>query len=136
MFLPLKLGYSFISDCYKGLTLKRLFSIKKSFLTENLIIFITPSDQSQSTALWYISFSLFILLCFYSNHVLVLIVSGPAFNIFLRLCDFQLGPFVVNKYTAPGVNCTHNFYTKLYIFIIFHVYLEKEVNSIKPIHFF
>ncbi|XP_026879247.2 major facilitator superfamily domain-containing protein 8 [Electrophorus electricus] len=31
------------------------------------------------------------------------LLIGPAFNIFLRLCDFQLGPFVVNKYTAPGV---------------------------------
>lgn len=29
---------------------------------------------------------------------------GPAFNIFLRLCNFQLGPFVVNKYTSPGVS--------------------------------
>lgn len=29
--------------------------------------------------------------------------TGPAFNIFLRLCDFHLGPFVINKYTAPGV---------------------------------
>lgn len=29
--------------------------------------------------------------------------AGPGFNIFLRLCDFQLGPFVLNKYTAPGV---------------------------------
>uniref|UniRef100_A0A3P9NI78 Major facilitator superfamily domain containing 8-like 2 n=1 Tax=Poecilia reticulata TaxID=8081 RepID=A0A3P9NI78_POERE len=26
----------------------------------------------------------------------------PAFNLFLRLCDFKLGPFVVNKYTSPG----------------------------------
>lgn len=32
-----------------------------------------------------------------------LLFVGPAFNIFLRLCDFQLGPFIVNKYTAPGV---------------------------------
>lgn len=29
--------------------------------------------------------------------------TGPAFNLFLRLCDFKLGPFVVNKYTSPGV---------------------------------
>lgn len=28
---------------------------------------------------------------------------GPAFNLFLRLCDFKLGPFAVNKYTSPGV---------------------------------
>ncbi|KAK2835407.1 hypothetical protein Q5P01_015891 [Channa striata] len=31
------------------------------------------------------------------------LLIGPAFNIFLRLCDFTLGPFVVNKYTAPGL---------------------------------
>lgn len=28
---------------------------------------------------------------------------GPAFNLFLRLCDFRLGPLVVNKFTSPGV---------------------------------
>ncbi|XP_048846052.1 uncharacterized protein LOC125717116 [Brienomyrus brachyistius] len=31
------------------------------------------------------------------------LLIGPAFNIFLRLCDFQLGPFIVNKYTSPGL---------------------------------
>ncbi|XP_056600293.1 major facilitator superfamily domain-containing protein 8 [Triplophysa dalaica] len=31
------------------------------------------------------------------------LLIGPAFNIFLRLCDFKLGPFVVNKYTSPGL---------------------------------
>ncbi|XP_061681739.1 uncharacterized protein mfsd8l1 [Syngnathoides biaculeatus] len=31
------------------------------------------------------------------------LVIGPAFNIFLRLFDFRLGPFVVNAYTAPGL---------------------------------
>ncbi|XP_036410736.1 major facilitator superfamily domain-containing protein 8-like [Megalops cyprinoides] len=31
------------------------------------------------------------------------LLIGPAFNLFLRLCDFQLGPFVVNKYTSPGL---------------------------------
>ncbi|CAB1444083.1 unnamed protein product [Pleuronectes platessa] len=31
------------------------------------------------------------------------LLVGPAFNLFLRLCDFKLGPFVVNKYTAPGI---------------------------------
>lgn len=31
---------------------------------------------------------------------------GPAFNLFLRLCDFKLGPFVVNKYTSPGVRAS------------------------------
>ncbi|KAL1023359.1 hypothetical protein UPYG_G00039710 [Umbra pygmaea] len=31
------------------------------------------------------------------------LLIGPGFNVFLRLCDFRLGPFVVNKYTAPGL---------------------------------
>lgn len=31
------------------------------------------------------------------------LLIGPAFNIFLRLCDFHMGPFVVNKYTSPGL---------------------------------
>uniref|UniRef100_A0A3P9AP70 Major facilitator superfamily (MFS) profile domain-containing protein n=1 Tax=Esox lucius TaxID=8010 RepID=A0A3P9AP70_ESOLU len=31
------------------------------------------------------------------------LLIGPAFNLFLRLCDFRLGPFVVDKYTAPGI---------------------------------
>ncbi|KAL4608172.1 SPX domain-containing membrane protein At4g11810-like [Arapaima gigas] len=31
------------------------------------------------------------------------LLIGPAFNIFLRTCDFQLGPFLVNKYTSPGL---------------------------------
>ncbi|XP_068174891.1 major facilitator superfamily domain-containing protein 8 [Antennarius striatus] len=31
------------------------------------------------------------------------LLIGPAFNLFLRLCDFHLGPFVVNKYTGPGL---------------------------------
>ncbi|KAG7277424.1 hypothetical protein CRUP_033379 [Coryphaenoides rupestris] len=30
------------------------------------------------------------------------LLIGPAFNMFLRLCDFKLGPFVVDKYTSPG----------------------------------
>ncbi|KAM3865747.1 major facilitator superfamily domain-containing protein 8 [Diretmus argenteus] len=31
------------------------------------------------------------------------LLVGPAFNLFLRLCDFKLGPFVVNMYTSPGI---------------------------------
>ncbi|MBN3274202.1 MFSD8 protein, partial [Polyodon spathula] len=31
------------------------------------------------------------------------LLIGPAFNLFLRLCDFRLGPFIVNKYTSPGL---------------------------------
>uniref|UniRef100_A0AAQ4PX16 Major facilitator superfamily (MFS) profile domain-containing protein n=1 Tax=Gasterosteus aculeatus aculeatus TaxID=481459 RepID=A0AAQ4PX16_GASAC len=37
------------------------------------------------------------------------LLIGPAFNIFLRLCDFNVGPFVVNKYTAPGVRIPWSF---------------------------
>lgn len=38
--------------------------------------------------------------------VLLPVSPGPAFNLFLRLCDFKLGPFVVNKYTSPGVTAS------------------------------
>ncbi|XP_058044723.1 major facilitator superfamily domain-containing protein 8-like isoform X2 [Ahaetulla prasina] len=31
------------------------------------------------------------------------LVAGPACNLFLRLCNFHLGPFVVNKFTSPGL---------------------------------
>ncbi|XP_028987495.1 major facilitator superfamily domain-containing protein 8 [Betta splendens] len=31
------------------------------------------------------------------------LLLGPALNLFLRLCDFKLGPFAVNKYTSPGI---------------------------------
>ncbi|XP_054839442.1 uncharacterized protein LOC129332384 [Eublepharis macularius] len=31
------------------------------------------------------------------------LLVGPACNVFLRLCDFWIGPFVVNKFTSPGL---------------------------------
>uniref|UniRef100_A0A3Q1I432 Major facilitator superfamily domain-containing protein 8-like n=1 Tax=Acanthochromis polyacanthus TaxID=80966 RepID=A0A3Q1I432_9TELE len=31
------------------------------------------------------------------------LLIGPAFNIFLRLSDFHVGPFLVDKYTSPGL---------------------------------
>ncbi|XP_066477659.1 major facilitator superfamily domain-containing protein 8-like [Tiliqua scincoides] len=31
------------------------------------------------------------------------LLIGPACNLFLRLCDFRMGPFVVNKFTSPGL---------------------------------
>ncbi|OCT80600.1 major facilitator superfamily domain-containing protein 8-like [Xenopus laevis] len=31
------------------------------------------------------------------------LLIGPAFNVFLRYCDFQIGPFHVDKYSAPGI---------------------------------
>uniref|UniRef100_A0A3B4H1I8 Major facilitator superfamily domain-containing protein 8-like n=1 Tax=Pundamilia nyererei TaxID=303518 RepID=A0A3B4H1I8_9CICH len=55
------------------------------------------------------------------------LVIGPAFNIFLRLCDFHLGPFVINKYTAPGVR----FITCQYAFII--RYVEESDEEGKPL---
>ena len=30
--------------------------------------------------------------------------TGPAFNLFLRITNFSIGPFKVSKYTAPGVS--------------------------------
>ena len=47
------------------------------------------------------------LIIFHLHFKVLLPVSpGPAFNLFLRLCDFKLGPFVVNKYTSPGVTAS------------------------------
>ncbi|XP_064418397.1 uncharacterized protein MFSD8L1 [Latimeria chalumnae] len=34
------------------------------------------------------------------------LLIGPAFNLFLRLCNFRLGPFEANKYTSPGTMVT------------------------------
>ncbi|KAM9127431.1 major facilitator superfamily domain-containing protein 8-like isoform 2-T3 [Pangshura tecta] len=31
------------------------------------------------------------------------LLIGPACNLFLRLCNFRLGPFEVNKFTSPGL---------------------------------
>ncbi|KAJ6653846.1 hypothetical protein lerEdw1_008643 [Lerista edwardsae] len=31
------------------------------------------------------------------------LLIGPACNLFLRLCNFRVGPFVVNKFTSPGL---------------------------------
>lgn len=45
--------------------------------------------------------------------VLPLVSPGPAFNLFLRLCDFKLGPFVVNKYTSPGVTASRSVISNL-----------------------
>lgn len=36
---------------------------------------------------------MYIYLCF----------SGPGFNLFLRELHFYIGPFLVDKYTSPGV---------------------------------
>ena len=31
------------------------------------------------------------------------LIIGPAMNLFLRHLDYKFGPFVLNKYTSPGV---------------------------------
>ena len=31
------------------------------------------------------------------------LIIGPALNLFLRQLDYKVGPFVLNKHTAPGV---------------------------------
>ncbi|XP_044148229.1 major facilitator superfamily domain-containing protein 8-like isoform X2 [Bufo gargarizans] len=31
------------------------------------------------------------------------LLIGPAFNVFLRYCTFQIGPFHVDKFSAPGI---------------------------------
>ena len=36
--------------------------------------------------------------------IIAFLCTGPAFNLFLRECNFNIGPFVVNKYTSPGVS--------------------------------
>ncbi|XP_061587251.1 major facilitator superfamily domain-containing protein 8 [Cololabis saira] len=61
------------------------------------------------------------------------LLVGPAFNLFLHLCDFKLGPFVVNKYTSPGL-----FMCLLWVllqFVVLTMYWEvpgisAEVNGI------
>uniref|UniRef100_A0A3Q3EWK8 Major facilitator superfamily domain containing 8-like 2 n=1 Tax=Labrus bergylta TaxID=56723 RepID=A0A3Q3EWK8_9LABR len=55
------------------------------------------------------------------------LLVGPAFNLFLRLCDFELGPFVVNKYTSPGI-----FMCLLWVllqFVVLVMYWDIPPNS-------
>ncbi|XP_028830909.1 major facilitator superfamily domain-containing protein 8 isoform X1 [Denticeps clupeoides] len=48
------------------------------------------------------------------------LLIGPAFNIFLRLCDFSLGPFVVDKYTSPGLfMCALWLLLELLVFLLY-----------------
>ncbi|XP_028830914.1 uncharacterized protein mfsd8l2 isoform X4 [Denticeps clupeoides] len=58
-------------------------------------------------------------LCLFSN-VDSVTFPGPAFNIFLRLCDFSLGPFVVDKYTSPGLfMCALWLLLELLVFLLY-----------------
>ena len=49
-------------------------------------------------------FSICLSICIY---VTIYSLSGPAFNLFLRICNFNLGPFTVDKFTSPAVSCFH-----------------------------
>ena len=37
------------------------------------------------------------------------IVIGPAFNLFLRICKFKIGPFEVYKWTSPAVSFNRDY---------------------------
>lgn len=41
------------------------------------------------------------------------LIIGPALNLFLRHLNYEVGPFVLNKYTSPGVG--HSIYLIFYI---------------------
>ena len=36
------------------------------------------------------------------------LIIGPGLNLFLRKLDYKLGPFILNKHTAPGVRPEQN----------------------------
>ena len=36
------------------------------------------------------------------------LIVGPALNLFLRNLDYKVGPFVLDKYTSPGVRPRKN----------------------------
>ena len=48
-------------------------------------------------------FPIYLSVCIYVS------LSGPAFNLFLRICNFNLGPFTVDKFTSPAVSCFQKF---------------------------
>ena len=35
--------------------------------------------------------------------------TGPAFNLFLQITNFKIGPFKVDSYTSPGVSVSMHF---------------------------
>lgn len=44
------------------------------------------------------------LFLFHFFSLCIYMYTGPAFNLFLRITNFSIGPFKVSKYTAPGVS--------------------------------
>ncbi|XP_075718030.1 major facilitator superfamily domain-containing protein 8-like isoform X2 [Rhinoderma darwinii] len=66
------------------------------------------------------------------------LLIGPAFNIFLRYCTFQIGPFHVDKFSAPGIfMCA--LWTLMQFVVIFMFYdlplnpLESPQHEHKPL---
>ncbi|XP_019637644.1 PREDICTED: uncharacterized protein LOC109479991 [Branchiostoma belcheri] len=63
------------------------------------------------------------------------VMVGPGFNFVLRLCDFYIGPFKIDAYTAPGVFMAA-LTILLEIYMVFFVYdlpyIDAEPNSDFP----
>ncbi|XP_063772720.1 major facilitator superfamily domain-containing protein 8-like isoform X2 [Pseudophryne corroboree] len=58
------------------------------------------------------------------------LLIGPAFNIFLRYCTFQLGPFHVDKFSAPGIfMCA--LWTLMQLMVIF-MFSDLPLNTSEP----
>lgn len=63
------------------------------------------------------------------------LLIGPAFNIFLRYCTFQLGPFHVDKFSAPGIfMCV--LWTLIQFMVIFMFYdgAQNSTQSLNQEH--
>ncbi|KAM8953069.1 major facilitator superfamily domain-containing protein 8-like [Pelodytes ibericus] len=59
------------------------------------------------------------------------LLIGPAFNVFLRYCNFHLGPFHVDKFSAPGIfMCA--LWALMQIMVVFMFY-DLPVNSQKEV---
>ncbi|XP_078521544.1 major facilitator superfamily domain-containing protein 8-like isoform X1 [Lissotriton helveticus] len=59
------------------------------------------------------------------------LLIGPAFNLFLRFCNFRLGPFEVNKFTSPGLfMCL--LWTLLQFLVVFMYYDLKPLPPTDP----
>lgn len=60
------------------------------------------------------------------------LLIGPAFNVFLRYCTFQIGPFHVDKFSAPGIfMCA--LWTLMQFVVIFMFY-DLPPNAVEPPH--
>ncbi|XP_071998465.1 uncharacterized protein [Engystomops pustulosus] len=59
-------------------------------------------------------------------------IAGPAFNVFLRYCTFQIGPFHVDKFSAPGL-----FMCILWIlmqFVVIFMFRDLPLNPLESPH--